>query len=58
MIYTDEAIKDLFLKAVCQEIPCGSQRCDRSDEWLEGCKRYKDFRNKIKSIINEAKEMP
>ena len=56
MIYVDEVIKDLFLKEVCQQIPCGSQRCDRSDEWLEGCRRYKDFCDKVKALIKEARD--
>ena len=42
----EKKIKELqkkFLDTVCKESNCGSQRCDGSEEWLEGCKLYKDF---------------
>ncbi len=50
----NELIKDLFLKGVCREYLCGSQRCDCSDEWLEGCRLYKDFKNDVEDLISKT----
>ena len=47
----DTLIKELFIKGVCKEYSCGSQRCDCSDEWLEGCKLYKEFETEVKGLI-------
>ena len=35
--------KNYFLKVICPNSMCGSQRCDGSDEWLEGCDLFKEF---------------
>ena len=56
MIYVEEVIKDLFLKEVCHKIPCGTQRCEGTAEWLDGCLRYRDFRDKIKKVIKETRD--
>lgn len=50
-ILTD--IQILFLKTVCKNIACGSQRCDGSVEWLEGCQRYIQFKNDVFISINK-----
>ena len=33
--------KETFLKYGCNFFNCGSQRCDGSNEWLEGCRHWK-----------------
>ena len=30
-----------FYKTYCDR--CGSQRCDRSEEWMNGCPHYKEW---------------
>lgn len=47
----DSLIKNLFRTEVCAYINCGSQRCDASDEWIDGCTRYKDFFDDINKVI-------
>lgn len=49
-------IQILFLKTVCKNIVCGSQCCDGSVEWLEGCQRYQRFKNDIFSSIHKLIE--
>lgn len=37
-----EELRKIFIKTEdCQF--CGSQRCDCSEEWMEGCKAFKEF---------------
>lgn len=31
-----------FYKTYCDR--CGSQRCDRSEEWMNGCPHYKEWK--------------
>ena len=40
----EKLVQELFLESVCKNYNCGSQRCDRSEEWLEGCKLYREFK--------------
>ena len=35
---------EVFRKQHCTT--CGSQRCDGSPEWMEGCKKWKEFQKK------------
>ena len=30
----EKLVQELFLESVCKNYNCGSQRCDRSEEWL------------------------
>lgn len=42
----EKRIKELqkeFIETVCKEYNCGSQHCDGSEEWIEGCKLYQEF---------------
>lgn len=37
-----EELRKIFIKTEdCQF--CGSQRCDCSEEWMEGCRAFKEF---------------
>ena len=45
--------KEKFLREVCPNSMCGSQRCDGSDEWLEGCRLYKEYLNSEGGDDNE-----
>lgn len=40
----EELIKKFIKSEDCQY--CGSQRCDCSEEWLEGCPKFKEFMKK------------
>ena len=40
----EELIKKFIKSEDCQ--CCGSQRCDCSEEWLEGCPKFKEFMKK------------
>lgn len=40
-------LKNRFRIEVCEKQNCGSQRCDGSDEWIEGCNLYQEW---LKSI--------
>lgn len=51
---TEELLEKLFLSLICSKIACGSQRCDRSHEWMDGCKLYKDFKQ---SVLKKASEI-
>lgn len=48
-------IKSLFRNEVCPNIPCGSQRCDASDEWLDGCRTFQEFKMSISEVIEKYK---
>lgn len=48
-------IKSLFRHKVCPYIPCGSQRCDASNEWLDGCRTFKEFKCSIEEVIEKYK---
>ena len=39
-----EGLKNItdFYKTYCDR--CGSQRCDRSEEWMDGCPHYKEWK--------------
>ena len=50
----EKLIQELFLDGICKEYLCGSQRCDRSEEWLEGCKLYKEFMNGVEDLISKT----
>lgn len=52
----ERKLQEFFLSNFCREYPCGSQRCDGSEECLEGCKKYKEFRDKTKEIISDLME--
>ena len=47
----EKIVQELFLESVCKNYNCGSQRCDRSEEWLEGCKLYQEFKNGVNELI-------
>lgn len=49
-------IKNLFRTEVCVHIPCGSQRCDASDEWIEGCRTYQLFLEDINKVIKKYQD--
>lgn len=36
-----ELIKEFIETKTCQL--CGTQRCDASEEWIEGCQEFKNF---------------
>ena len=48
-------IKSLFRNEVCPNIPCGSQRCNASDEWLDGCRTFQEFKVSISEVIEKYK---
>ena len=50
----EKLVQELFLESICKNYNCGSQRCDRSDEWLEGCKLYKEFKNGVEDLISKT----
>ena len=41
-MYGDEKIFEAFVQQDGCML-CGSQRCDGSFEWAQGCRRYRDF---------------
>lgn len=49
----EEYAENLFLKTVCRNTACGSQRCDGSHIWIGGCKLYQDFKETIEDKITE-----
>ena len=51
----DTLIAELFLKIVCRDYPCGSQRCDGSHEWIEGCQLYQEFKKNIEETAFNLK---
>lgn len=51
----ENPIKILFREQVCPYIPCGSQRCDASNEWLDSCNTYKLFKDSIEDTIEKYK---
>ena len=48
----ENPIKALFREQVCPHIPCGSQRCDASNEWLDDCCAYQEFKTSILKAVN------
>lgn len=50
----DSLTEELFLRLVCHEQACGSQRCDGSHDFIEGCKLYREFK---KTINDKAEEL-
>lgn len=51
----DSLIEELFLRLVCHEQACGSQRCDGSHDFIEGCKLYREFKKTIKDKAAELR---
>jgi hypothetical protein len=47
----EKLVQELFLEGVCKHYNCGSQRCDCSDEWLQGCKLFLEFKKDINELI-------
>ncbi len=50
----EKLVQELFLESVCKNYNCGSQRCDRSEEWLEGCKLYREFKDSVEGLISKT----
>ena len=51
----ESQIKSFFRNEVCPNIPCGSQRCDASDEWLDGCRTFQEFKVSISEVVEKYK---
>ena len=53
---TENMVETVFLKGVCKNYLCGSQRCDGGHEWIEGCQLYREFKetveNKMAELLN------
>ena len=43
----------VFLDKICKSYNCGSQRCDGSEEWLDGCKMFQDFKRSYNSNMTD-----
>lgn len=52
----ERKLQEFFLTNFCREYPCGSQRCDGSEECLEGCAKYRQFRDVVKSAIEKLQK--
>ena len=50
---TENMVESVFLKGVCNNYMCGSQRCDGSHEWIEGCQLYNEFKKTIEDKMAE-----
>lgn len=50
---TEEMIETVFLRGVCKNYMCGSQRCDGSHEWIEGCQLYREFKETVENKMAE-----
>ena len=47
----ERKLEEFFLANFCRNYPCGSQRCDGSDECVEYCRKYIEFRNTVTDKI-------
>lgn len=47
----ESLLQDIFLKRICENTNCGSQRCDCSPVWVNGCKLYQEFKEDIIAFI-------
>ena len=62
--WTDEMIEELvdeecpqdFIEKYCKS--CGTQRCDRTKEWLDGCPHYNAYRYKKQNNAMEEETKP
>ena len=50
---TEEMIETVFLRGVCKNYMCGSQRCDGGHEWIEGCQLYREFKKSVEEKMAE-----
>ena len=50
---TEEMIETVFLRGVCKNYMCGSQRCDGGHEWIEGCQLYREFKETVENKMAE-----
>lgn len=50
---TEDMIETVFLRGVCKNYMCGSQRCDGGHEWIEGCQLYREFKKSVEEKMAE-----
>lgn len=50
---TEDMIETVFLRGVCKNYMCGSQRCDGGHEWIEGCQLYREFKETVENKMAE-----
>ena len=50
---TEDMVETVFLRGVCKNYMCGSQRCDGSHEWIEGCQLYREFKKSVEEKMAE-----
>lgn len=50
---SDRLLRELFLDKICNNYNCGSQRCDCSPEWVDGCTLFKEFKEEINAICEK-----
>ena len=51
----EKLLKDFFVSNFCGDIICGSQRCDCSEEWVEGCRKYQELKKTVEDKFTELK---
>ena len=50
---TEDMVETVFLRGVCKNYMCGSQRCDGTHEWIEGCQLYREFKETVENKMAE-----
>lgn len=50
---TEDMVETVFLRGVCKNYMCGSQRCDGGHEWIEGCQLYREFKETVENKMAE-----